>query len=252
MSCRYACLIAFLSLLLIAPAWSQNDFEQAATALSEGRDQEALTASLRLDRAGEASFGSLYNEGLAYRNLSDVARARAAFERALLLDPHDLATRRQLRDIDNQLGEKVVARDVLGTPFWRQSEAEVLVILPGLALVILALAARARGKRPAPTALLALSLGGLGLGLLVALTSPAAERAVVVDGAAQLLPEPRPDKPLEKVPAGQLVEITERSDHYVKVRLGDSSSGWLRKAQLVELSPPPASPSPSASASPTP
>ncbi len=235
---RWPLLLSLLLFLSLTPVMAQNDFEESVTALREGRDREALAACLRLDQAGQSSFGSLYNEGLAYRNLGDIGRARASFERALLLTPYDLDTRRRLRELDNVMGEKVVSRDVLGTPVWKQSQAEVVLLLPGLALLVLALGCRSRGKRPAPTAVLGLTVGGLGLGALIWLTSPAPLRAVVVDGSAQLLPEPEPGKPGEKVPASQLVEVLEQSDHYRKVRLGDDSTGWLRQGQLIELTPP--------------
>lgn len=240
-------LLTLLLFLSLGTARAQNAFEESVAALREGRDREALAACQRLDQAGRSSFGSLYNEGLAYRNLGDIGRARASFERALLLAPHDLDTRRRLRELDNQLGEKLLSRDALGTPVWKQSQAEVLLLLPGLALLVLAIGARSRGKRPAPTAILALTTGGLALGGLIWLTSPAEHRAVVVDGAAQLLPAPEPGKPGEKVPAGQLVEVLGKSEHYLEVRLGDGSTGWLRQAQLVELDLPK-----TASSSPTP
>ena len=234
-------LVILFCLLLFSPAWAQSEFETAVQALKDGHDHEALAACLRLEESGQASFGSLYNQGLALRNLGDVPRARACFERALILNPHNVATRQRLREIDSELGEKVISRDVRGTPWWRAREADLLVILPGLVMLILALAARIKGVRPAATPMLSLFLGGLGLLALIVLTSPAQQRAVVVDQAAQLLPEAKPDKPGEKIPAGALVDITERSDHYVKVRLGDDKTGWLRTAQVAELTlPPPA------------
>lgn len=224
-----------LGLFLLAPAWAENDFETALAALREGRDQDALAACQRLEASGEASFGSLYNEGLALRNLGDVPRARAAFERALLLNPHDISTRKRLREIDNELGEKVIAHDVLGTPWLRPSEIEVLILLPGLMMVALAIRARIKGVRPPATPMLGLFLAGVSLLAVVAWTSPARDRAVVVDEGARLLPDAAPGNPGEAVPAGRLVNISQRSDHYVQVILGDGKTGWLRAAQLEEL-----------------
>lgn len=227
--------------LLLSPARAENDFESALNALRGGRDQEALAATQRLEASGEASFGSLYNQGLALRNLGDLPRSRAAFERALILNPHDISTRKRLREIDNELGEKVIGRDALGTPWLRASEIEVLVLLPGLLMVALAIRARIKGVRPPATPMLGLLLGGAALLALVAWTSPARERAVVVDEGARLLPEPAPGNPGETVPAGCLVDLDERSEHYVKVSLGDGKTGWLRAAQLEELTLPKAS-----------
>lgn len=224
-----------LGLCLLAPAWAENDFDTALQALKEGRDQEALAACQRLESGGKASFGSLYNEGLALRNLGDVPRARAAFERALILSPHDISTRKRLREIDNELGEKVISHDVMGTPWLSTSEIEVLVLLPGLIMVALAVSARIKGVRPPATPMLGLFLGGIAVLAIVAWTSPAKERAVVVDQGAKLLAAPEPGNPGETVPAGSLVDINEHSDHYLKVRLGDGKTGWLRAAQVEQI-----------------
>jgi tetratricopeptide (TPR) repeat protein len=224
-----------LAVLLLVPAWAQPDFEASVQALRDGQDQAALTICQQLEQAGQASFGSLYNQGLALRNLGDAARARASFERALLLKPHDLATRKRLREIDAQLGEKVISKDVRGTPWWRAHEAELMLIFPGLLMLAMGVAWRQKGTRPSATPMLTVLLGGLGLMALVLLTSPPQHRAVVVEKTAHLLPEPQPGKAGVAVAAGTLVEILERSDHYLKVRLGDDQTGWLRKPQVVEL-----------------
>lgn len=227
----------FLLLLfcLLVPAWAQPDFSTVPQALREGRDQDALAACRALEQAGQASFGSLYNEGLAWRNLGQPARARAAFERALLLDPHSLSTRQRLRELDQQLGQAVLELDVRGTPWWRNHEAELLLLLPGLALLLAGGMARWRGTRPPATPMLLLFLLGLAGAALVVLTSPARERAVVIDPGARLLTEPKSGSGGDTVPAGCLVELLQRQDHYLKIRLGDGQEGWLRAAQLQEL-----------------
>lgn len=235
-------LTCLLALSLLAPAWAAGDFEASVEALNQGHDQEALAACQRLDEAGEATFGSLYNEGLALRNLGQPARARAAFERALLLNPHDLATRRRLQEVETKLDSKVATLNVRGTPWWKPHEAELMVVLPGLIMLVLAGVARAQGKRPGETPMLVLVVCALGLLTLVAWTAPARERAIVVDKSAALLAEPAPGKAGEALPAGVMVDILERSDHYLKVRLGDDRTGWLRGTQVVELAPPQATP----------
>jgi tetratricopeptide (TPR) repeat protein len=222
-------------LLLPVPAWALPDLDSVVKALQEGRHQQALAACQEIEQSGRASFGSLYNQGLALRNLGDLPRARASFERALLLNPHDLATRKRLREIDAELGPGVRAASTLGTPWWSANESELLLLLPGALLLGLVLTARLRGQRPAATPTLVLLLAGLGLIGMIVLTAPARERAVVIAKDAQLLPEPRPDKPGKTVPAGCLVDITGRSEHYIEIRTGAGDSGWLRSAQAQEL-----------------
>jgi hypothetical protein len=227
-------LLLLLALLAMSPVRAQ-DFPSAVEALGKGHDQEALAILRRLDQAGHSSFGSLYDEGLAFRNLGQTARARACFERALLLRPHSLATRRRLQELEGRLGPKVAELDVTGTPWWKANEVELLVVLPGLIMLGLALKARRKGRRPAETPMLVLFLGGVALLGLVMWNSPAPNRAVVVDQSAQLLPEPQPDKAGEALPAGVMVDVLEQQGHYLKARLGDGRSGWLRTAQTVEL-----------------
>ena len=229
--------VLLLLLLLWLPAWAQprSDFAATVQALREGRDGDALAACQALEQAGQASFGSFYNQGLALRNLGDIPRARAAFERALLLEPHSLAARKRLREIDGALGQAVTSRDVRGTPWWSANEAELLLLLPGLLLLGMGMLARLRKTPPAATPALALLLLGLASVALVALTAPPRERAVVVDPSARLLAEPKSGQGGDSVPAGCLVSITERSDHYIRIRLGDGEQGWLRDAQVERL-----------------
>ncbi len=222
-------------LLLTVSGWAKPSFEQIVEALKLGNDRKALESSQALEKAGESSFGLFYNQGLAWRNLGDLPQARASFEQALLLRPHDLSTRRRLREVETKLGPKVLALDVRGTPWWSQSQAEVLLLLPGVALLGLGLRSRwkKRALPPVPTALL--WIGGLGLVALFAATAPPVQRAVVIDKSAPLLPAASPEKPGEAIPGGVLVEVLEQRDHYVKVSLADGKTGWLRLAQLRRL-----------------
>lgn len=226
-------LLLLLFACLMLPAWSAPTLDDAAEALKSGNDRKALAICGKLP----VSFGTLYNQGLAWRNLGDLPKARVSFEKALLLRPQDLATRRRLREIDGRLGEKVLALDVRSTPWWSQSQVEILLLLPGLAMLGLGLNARRGGGLPlAPTALIWLT--ALGLTALVWWTAPPAQRAVVVDSGAQLLPGPSPDSPGETLPGGVLVQLLEQRNHYAKVKLGDGKTGWLRQAQLEKLAVP--------------
>lgn len=223
-------------LLLTLSGWAKPTLEQTSEALGSGNDRKALEISQALEKAGESSFGSFYNQGLAWRNLGDLPQSRASFEQALLLRPYDLSTRRRLREVETKLGPKVLALDVRGTPWWGQSQAEVLLLLPGVALLGLGIRSRwqGRGLPPAPTAFL--WIGGLALIALLVATAPTLQRAVVIDKSAPLLPEAAPDKPGEAIPGGALVEVLEERGHYLKVSLADGKTGWLRSAQLRRLS----------------
>ena len=227
-----------LLLWLSLPAWAQPnlpstpDLPQMAEALREGQPEEALQLGLKLP----ASHGVFYNLGLAWRDLGDLPRARASFERALVLSPSDLATRRRLREVEGQLGEKATSLDVRPTPWWSQSQAELLLVFPGLALVVLGLAAR-RKKQDLPLGpALGIGLSWVALAGLVFATAPPPLRAVVVDSGAHLLPAPGPENPGQLLPAGVRVEVLEKGDLFAQIALRDGTTGWLRHPQLEELS----------------
>lgn len=224
--------IVMLALWLLAlPSFAAPSFQEGVKALESGNDRKALSINQELP----PSYGSFYNQGLAWRNLGDLPRARAAFEQALLYRPHDLATRRRLQEIERKLGDNVLKLDVGSTPWWSQSQAEILLLLPGLAMLFIGVRARrSRSSLPlGPT--LAVWGSGLALAAFFILTAPPKHRAVVVDSTAKLLPGPSPDKPGEPIPGGVLVDVLEQKSHYLKIALADGKSGWLREAQLQSL-----------------
>ncbi len=231
---------AFCLLFAFSPSWAQSisDFEKANQAISSGEDHRAQEILQKINRSEARSFGSLYNEGLAWRNLGDLPRSRAAFEQALIISPHDLATRRRLREIEGQLDPKHQWVEVRGTPWWTMSEAQFLLLFPGLVLVVLALVGKLRRQPPSSKALLACVVSGLALAALIAATAPSAHRAVVVASETQLLPEPLAEKTGERLLAGLLVDIINRQQHFAEIRTGDGKIGWVRLAQLVEIAPP--------------
>lgn len=235
-----AFLFCLLFLVLQTPVWGQEVdpgqdealFRSAVVQLGQGEEQKALG---NLNRIGEDSFGSFYNKGLAYRNLGDLPRARAYFEKALIVSPRSLATRRRLRELRGRMDSEMPQLDTRWTPWWSQSEAEVLLLLPILALFAMAILRRRERQVPrsatAGTVVLA-----LGLGLAFWLTNPPAHRAVVVEGSAQLLPAPESGKSGSPLMAGQMVEVLDSRKHFLEIRLGDGRQGWVRAAKLELLS----------------
>lgn len=224
--------IVILTLWVLAlPTLAAPSFQEGVKALKSGNDRKALSVFQELP----PSYGSFYNQGLAWRNLGDLPHARAAFERALLYRPHDLGARRRLQELERKLGENVLKLDVGWTPWWSQSQAEILLLLPGLGMLFIGgKARRSRSGLPlGPT--LAVWGSGIALAAFFVLTAPPEHRAVVVDSTAHLLPEPSPDKPGEVIPGGVLVEVLEQKSHYLKIALAGGKSGWLREAQLQEL-----------------
>ena len=78
----------FLLLCLLSGICSaQTTYEKLVEALKQDNPERAVTLSEMLEVEGRLSFGLFYNQGLAYRNLGQNARARASFEQALLYEP---------------------------------------------------------------------------------------------------------------------------------------------------------------------
>lgn len=236
---KHLWLIALLIGFALHPLWAQETapqeddalFRSAVVFLSQGEDQKALS---HLSGLSKDSFGSLYNKGLAYRNLGDLPRARASFEKALLLSPRSLATRRRLRELRGRMDSELPPLDVRWTPWWSKSEAEVLLLLPILALFGMGILRR-RGREIRRTAL----VGAMALEVLLFagfwFTNPPAERAIILEESTQLLPSPESGKTGTRLMAGQLVEVMGNRKHYLEIRLGDGQTGWVRAAKLERL-----------------
>lgn len=220
--------------------WAQpsDGFQKAAQAITAEDDRAAVEILEKLNQSEGRSFGSIYNEGLAWRNLDDLPRSRAAFEQALIISPRDFATRRRLQEVKGRLDPKRQWVEVRETPWWTLSEAQILLLFPGLVLVGLSVVGRIRRQAPSTKVLLGCVFCGLTVAGVVLATAPFARRAVVVASGTQLLPEPVAEKTGEAVPAGQLVDIVDHQQHFVEIRMGDGKTGWVRSAQLIEITPP--------------
>lgn len=231
--------LLLLLILCSLPCWAQDAektedlafFRSAVVSIGEGEDQRALEQLLRVRKP---SFGVFYNLGLAYRNLGDIPRSRAAFEQALVASPRSLSTRRRLREIRSRFDSEKLRLDTRWTPWWGQAEAEVLLFLPAL-ILLGAGVLRLSGRPSKPPLIIGLTVSGVILSALLWLTSPPPDRAVVVEESARLLPAPESGKKGAELPAGILVEVLHSQDHYAKIRLGDEREGWVRLAMLERL-----------------
>lgn len=226
-------LISMSSSVLAAPS-----FTDVVTALTEGRDEQALDLCQQLDALGQGSAGLYYNEGLALSHLGRYADSRAAWERVLLLAPRDLKTRRRLREIEAQLGSNVTKLDVKATPWWKQQEADVLCLLPSLGLLLWALRARLKRQRLNMSSTISLGVTSISLIVLLGLSAPPRDRGIIIDPGTALLADPSAAQgghELAKLPAGTRVAVVDRRQHFVEISLGDGQKGWIRAAQLKEL-----------------
>lgn len=227
--------LLMMLLLLTATGLTQPQFGDLVQAVQQGDDDRAVRISLKLEQAGNSSFGLYYNQGLAYRNQGQSDRARASFEKALLFAPRDLSTRRRLREVKERLSPEIAENDVTQTPWWTRDEALLVLSICSLLVLGLGIArATARGSVSGKQLILSAALFALVGGTLL-LTNPPASRGVVVSSTARLLAKPEGGATGPIVPEGVLVQVEARKGHFVEVATRDGKRGWVREAEIVFL-----------------
>lgn len=227
-------LLSALALLLLSPGLAETSFEELVKSLAQKDDQQAVTVSLALEKQEQNSYGLFYNQGLAYRNLGQAARARASFEKALLYSPRDLKTRRRLREVKEKLNPQLAEMDVRGTPWWTEAESQTVLILPGLLLLGLGLR-RLFGRSVTPRTTTVAVVFWVFTLVFFWLHNPPPRRAIVVSPNSKLLSQAKSDSSGSALHEGLALEILRDKGHFRQVRLRDGQTGWLRQGQLVEL-----------------
>ncbi len=224
--------LVFLLCLLSGICSAQTTYEKLVDALRQDNTERAVTLSEMLEIEGRLSFGLFYNQGLAYRNQGQNARARASFEQALLYEPRDLSTRRRLREVKERLSPEIAQHDVTYTPWWTRTESEVLLLMAAMVVLGLGLG-RTLGKNISARqvagsfAVFALLAG------MVVLTNPPAPRGVLVSSSVRLLNEPKSGATGPIVPEGVLVEVYGTKGHFLEVGTREGQRGWVRDAEIV-------------------
>lgn len=226
--------IVLLALLLTSPLWAETQFRDLSQALARRDYSQAIAVSQRLEKEGGGSLGLYYNQGLAYRDLNQLARARASFEKALLYSPRDLETRRRLREIRGKLSPELADSEVKGTPWWTSQEGSLALVIAALLVLSLGLGRRAGrlvGGHPLGLSLALLLLAAS----LLAWQNPPAKRGVIVSKSAKLLPQPEGDASGPALPDGLMVEVLQQKGHFLQIREGSGNQGWVRQAELESL-----------------
>lgn len=236
-----------------------SDPAAAASALREGRLDDAIAVYESLADHGVAGSSLAFDRGIAYalrarsgRGLAgDLGRSAHAFEESLRRDPHDAGARHALEEIRREIArrdaqEKGKAEELATTPIART----ILFALPGnawagialtasLALSV-ALALRPRllkGARLAAStvaivsAVLGLLAGGLGLAGS-SLRRHLREAVVVAPRATATTDE---GAPLE-LDEGERVDVLEERATSTRVRT-DKGEGWAPRDALRPLPP---------------
>ncbi|HEY1814712.1 MAG TPA: tetratricopeptide repeat protein [Kofleriaceae bacterium] len=209
------------------------------TAAAAGDHAAAATAFERsISRDGWAA-GTLFDLGNAYAGANQPGRAILAYERALILAPHDAAIAANLARVRETAGvvapepsrlERAVAT--------LDSDAWSWIALAGGVLACCGLVGRAWGYRRglARSALLAGALVAVGAGAAAIYVAVPGDSAVITTtNIARISPFAQAEAAFT-APAGETVQIQRRHGDFVYVRDGDRS-GWLPRTTVERVIP---------------
>jgi len=234
-----------------------SDAASAATAIREGRLDDAIATYEALADHGVVGASLAFDRGIAYalrarsgRGLAgDLGRSAHAFEEALRRDPHDSGARRALEEIRREIAKRDAqvtgkAEELASTPIART----ILFSLPGNAWAGIAIAASllfatALALRPRLAAGLRLaastvaivsvlvSVAASGLGIGGSVLRRHLREAVVVSTRAVATTDAGATLELDE---GERVDVLEERASTTRIR-NDKGEGWAPRDALRVL-----------------
>lgn len=197
-----------------------------------GKYAEALAAYEAAIRARpEPGAALLYNAGNCAFRLNQFPKAALYYHRAALRAPSDPRVRFNLLLTQQKLGMPPETETFVGALVRAAREARPATLLAwavGLEAAGLATWVGLRRRRRARAAALLLLTAAVGTAALFVHRAygEVPLRALVLASEVKLYSEPREDLPFTvKLKVGELVEVAESSDRWVRVRYGDRT-GW--------------------------
>jgi tetratricopeptide (TPR) repeat protein len=227
-------------------------FRRGNDAYYHGRYQEAVDAYEQVAALGVISEDLFFNLGNAYLKAGQLGPAIYNYERALELDPaqDDVHFNLQVaREAARKKGEDRLA-GAESTPFWMRVAGQVTVnwaswlflcLYVGLFALLIALhfvqPGFLRVSLVAGLAFLGLATAAAGtlLGARLYLAERV-EQAIVLPDVVQVKEGPDPNYQSSfGVHAGLRVQMTEREQDWVRIRLANGLEGWVRERDLGRL-----------------
>lgn len=233
-------------------------FDEAARAFWAGDIRGAYDGWQALDAYDVGSPELLYNLGAAAYQLGRAGEARAWFERARRIDPHDGDLRANIAAVEQSLAAGDVVRVVRPGAAAGEGSFEWWYLLftrvtPGQAAIAflflhalffgVLVARRFMAAGAARTLLLwgnvPLVLSVVATGVLLggaAYVAEAVDVSVAVGRATVVREGPADEaQPLFELPEGRLLLVTERQPGWRRVRLNDHLQGWVEQAHLMDV-----------------
>lgn len=242
---RVLILFCFSSASVSLSAQPVQALQAANKAYQDKAYEEAIRKYEEILLEGYHSEALYYNLGNAYYRNGEYGRAILNYQRALQIDPKDENTLHNLARVQEQLPGQVVKiqqsgvvetwlsmQNALSTRSW--SILGLVLVWLGSAGIALRLLSTSRRKRKIGLAggvlLIALSLLPFLLAYGRAQQEFFSTRAVVMAPETSLRAAPEEEsKELQKLYEGATVEILDAIEGWNKVRLEDTSEGWLPK-----------------------
>jgi len=239
-------------LLLAVPAQAQvNDavlaFDAGNEQFEKGAYQQALQSYQQAIDAGFVSGALYYNMGNAYFRLDQLGQAIRYYEKARRLMPENAELQHNLDVARSQIATPISS---LPTPVW-ETWWDRFVLRVGAfpffiaGLLFYTLAAALIGHRiwsstrnPWLRRVLSASLilGVVLLTIAFAASLNPTQRAVVVADTAALREAPADTAATElDVPEGVLVDVLQRQDTWLEVRLPNGVTGWIQATTTADV-----------------
>ncbi|MCZ7555199.1 MAG: tetratricopeptide repeat protein [Bacteroidia bacterium] len=242
-------------LLLTMHAWSSSGpavrFAEALQSYKSGQYSEAISLLESLARDGHAGYEVQYNLGNAYYKNGDIGKSVLAFQRALRLRPTDEDATHNLNVVLARTRDRVEPMPLLFFVQWwndlKMSRLPDDFLLWSVIFLWLTAAAAFVFFGFRSTFVRRLALVG---GVLIALCFAASfslyserladfhQRNFAVVMAAQLSVKSAPDESgIESfiIHEGLTVEILERRDEQLLIRLADGKQGWIPSSQIERI-----------------
>lgn len=236
-----------------APADAASSWRAGNEAFGRGEFAQAVELYLRAlgQEGGQASGSGHYNLATAYYRLGRLGEAVLHFEKALKRSPrmedakHNLAIARRTLELDKAMVELAIPTDGFWKRFGRSftvGEAAIVFLILYYLFFAVVIARRffEGTTRAALTvsaivaAVLASSSGGLFAYRLY--VNERVQQGIILEPKTSLM-EPRGGewKSVRTLPQGLRVRVESRNESWVKVRVPNGLTGFVKRAQLGEI-----------------
>jgi len=237
--------ILFLLPLTLLPAQPTQALQAANQAYQDKDYEQAIRGYEEILLKGYESEALYYNLGNAYYRKGEAGRAMLNYQRALKLDPRDENTLHNIEVVRAGLPDEIVqiqmsgvvkawlsVQNALSTRAWSAAGLALIWLgAAGLAVFLLS-PARRRKKLGLLAGLLLISLSLLPFALAYGRSQQEffSRKAVIMVEAVALRAAPEAEsKAGIQLHEGAVVEIMDAIGAWFKVRLSDTSEGWLPK-----------------------